>query len=59
MAHGEQHPEFWAQFISALSASGYTGTLNIEHENLALPPVGGVRRSFDLLRAALAIQSTV
>jgi sugar phosphate isomerase/epimerase len=53
---GDGHPggtEFWSQFISALGTSGYTGTLNIEHEDLALPPIDGVRRSVDLLRAAL------
>jgi len=53
------HPggiEFWSQFISALRASGYTGTLSIEHEDLALPPIDGVRRSVDLLRAAVTTQ---
>jgi sugar phosphate isomerase/epimerase len=56
---GDGHPggiEFWSQFISALRASGYTGTLSIEHEDLALPPIDGVRRSVDLLRAAVTTQ---
>jgi sugar phosphate isomerase/epimerase len=56
---GDGHPggnEFWSQFISALRASGYTGTLSIEHEDLALPPIDGVRRSVDLLRTALKTQ---
>jgi sugar phosphate isomerase/epimerase len=56
---GDGHPggvEFWAQFIAALQASGYNGTLSIEHEDLAFPAVEGVRRSVDLLRAALKAQ---
>ena len=56
---GDGHPggiEFWSQFISALCASGYTGTLSIEHEDLALPPIDGVRRSVDLLRDAVKTQ---
>ena len=56
---GDGHPggtEFWSQFIAALGASGYTGPLSIEHEDLAFPPVEGVRRSVDLLRAALKAQ---
>jgi len=39
-----------------LRASGYTGTLSIEHEDLAFSPVEGVRRSVELLRAALEAQ---
>jgi sugar phosphate isomerase/epimerase len=56
---GDGHPggtEFWSQFIAALRASGYTGTLSIEHEDLAFSPVEGVRRSVELLRAALEAQ---
>jgi sugar phosphate isomerase/epimerase len=33
-----------------------TGTLSIEHEDLAFPAVEGVRRSVELLRAALEAQ---
>ena len=57
---GDGHPggvEFWSQFIAALQASGYDGTLSIEHEDLAFPPVDGVRRSVDLLRTALKAQA--
>ncbi|MEB3372427.1 sugar phosphate isomerase/epimerase family protein [Saccharopolyspora mangrovi] len=47
---------FWSEFIAALNASGYAGTLSIEHEDLSRTPVDGVRRSVDLLRAALATE---
>ncbi|MFI0819063.1 sugar phosphate isomerase/epimerase family protein [Streptomyces sp. NPDC021098] len=53
---GDGHPGgtgFWSAFLSALRAAGYAGTLSIEHEDLARTPTDGVRRSVDLLRAAL------
>ncbi|CAM03807.1 sugar phosphate isomerase/epimerase [Saccharopolyspora erythraea NRRL 2338] len=53
---GDGHPggtAYWSEFVAALRSSGYTGTLSIEHEDLACTPVDGVRRSVDLLRAAL------
>ncbi len=56
---GDGHPgrtTFWSEFITALHASGYTGTLSIEHEDLACTPVEGVRRSVDLLRAVLTAE---
>ncbi len=56
---GEGHPggtAFWSEFVAALHASGYAGTLSIEHEDLARTPAEGVRRSVDLLHAALTAE---
>ncbi len=43
---------WWRQFCTALRASGYDDVMSIEHEDLALPPLEGVRRSVELLRQA-------
>ena len=44
---------WWRGFCSALRESGYDDVLSIEHEDLALPPIEGVRRSVEVLRAAI------
>ena len=44
---------WWRAFIGALRAAGYDDVLSIEHEDLALPPLDGVRESVVLLRDAL------
>ena len=44
---------WWNQFCTALRLAGYDGVLSIEHEDLLLSPLEGVRRSVDLLRAAI------
>ena len=44
---------WWRAFLLGLRGSGYDDVLSIEHEDLALPPMEGVRRSVDLLRYAI------
>jgi sugar phosphate isomerase/epimerase len=44
---------WWQAFCSALRDAGYDDVLSIEHEDLALPPIEGVRRSVELLRGAI------
>ena len=44
---------WWSAFCAALKAAGYDDVLSIEHEDLALPPLEGIRRSVDLLRDAI------
>jgi sugar phosphate isomerase/epimerase len=44
---------WWRAFCSALRNAGYDDVLSIEHEDLALPPLEGVRRSVVLLRDAI------
>lgn len=41
---------WWRQFCAALRGAGYDDVLSIEHEDLALPPLEGVRRSVELLK---------
>ena len=45
---------WWRAFVGALRNAGYDDVLSIEHEDLALPPLDGVRESVNLLREALA-----
>ena len=45
---------WWKQFVAALRAAGYDDVLSIEHEDLALPPLEGVRQSVALLKDAIA-----
>jgi sugar phosphate isomerase/epimerase len=50
---GDGHgPTWWRAFCSALRASGYDDVLSIEHEDIALSPLEGIRRSVDALRDA-------
>ncbi|HSR72984.1 MAG TPA: hypothetical protein VLL72_11440, partial [Kiloniellales bacterium] len=45
--HGE---DFWRAFCLALRRAGYDGVLSIEHEDMALAPMEGMRKSVELLR---------
>lgn len=45
--HGE---EFWRAFGDELLTSGYDDVLSVEHEDAALPPEDGIRRSVEVLR---------
>lgn len=44
---------WWRQFCTVLRLAGYDDVLSIEHEDLLLSPLDGVRRSVDLLRDAI------
>jgi sugar phosphate isomerase/epimerase len=51
---GDGHgPAWWRAFCSVLRAGGYDDVLSIEHEDLALLPLEGIRRSVDALRDAI------
>lgn len=45
--HGE---DWWRRFCAALRRVGYDDVLSIEHEDMSLPPVEGVRQSVELLK---------
>lgn len=48
---GYGHSElWWRDFVIQLKQNGYDNVLSIEHEDLSLPPVVGVRKSVELLR---------
>jgi sugar phosphate isomerase/epimerase len=49
--HGEQ---WWRQFCYRLRLNGYDGWLSIEHEDIVLSRMEGMRRSVDVLKSALA-----
>ena len=51
IGHGEQ---WWRQFCYRLRINGYDGWLSIEHEDIVLSRVEGMRRSVDLLKSAMA-----
>jgi sugar phosphate isomerase/epimerase len=51
IGHGEQ---WWRQFCYRLRVNGYDGWLSIEHEDIILSRMEGMRRSVDLLKSALA-----
>ena len=44
---------WWRRFIASLRTAGYDDVLSIEHEDLALPPLDGVRETVGLLRQVL------
>jgi len=44
---------WWRAFCSGLRDSGYDDVMSIEHEDIALPPIEGIRRSVALLRGAI------
>lgn len=51
---GDGHgPAWWRAFCATLRQAGYDDVLSIEHEDLALPPLEGIRRSVDVLRSAI------
>jgi sugar phosphate isomerase/epimerase len=45
--HGET---WWRQFCTALKQAGYDDVLSIEHEDMMLSPMEGMRKSVALLR---------
>ena len=47
--HGE---EWWRQFCTALKLAGYDDVLSIEHEDMMMSPLEGMRKSVELLRRA-------
>jgi len=47
--HGE---EWWRQFCTALKQVGYDDVLSIEHEDMMMSPMDGMRKSVALLRNA-------
>jgi sugar phosphate isomerase/epimerase len=44
---------WWREFCTLLRLAGYDDVLSIEHEDQMLPPLEGVRRSVELLRAVI------
>lgn len=52
--HGE---DFWRAFCLALRRAGYDGVLSIEHEDMALSPMEGMRKSVDLLRRVIITEA--
>lgn len=53
---GLGHPggaTFWADFVYGLKSVGYEGPLNIEHEDIVVGSLEGVRKSADLLRSVV------
>lgn len=51
---GYGHSElWWRDFVIQLKQNGYDDVLSIEHEDLSLPPIVGVRKSTELLRQVL------
>jgi len=53
--HGEQ---WWRQFCYRLRLNGYDGWLSIEHEDIVLSRMEGMRRSIDVLKSALAEEAS-
>jgi sugar phosphate isomerase/epimerase len=44
---------FWRAFCLALRRAGYDDVLSIEHEDLLMAPLEGVRKSVDVLRRVM------
>jgi sugar phosphate isomerase/epimerase len=55
IGHGEQ---WWRQFCYRLRINGYDGWLSIEHEDIVLSRIEGMQRSVDLLKSAMATESS-
>ncbi|MCB8882439.1 sugar phosphate isomerase/epimerase [Acidisoma cellulosilytica] len=56
---GFGHPEgWWRDFCYRLRLAGYDGWLSIEHEDVILSRIEGLRRSVDLLRSAAPIEAS-
>jgi sugar phosphate isomerase/epimerase len=51
--HGE---DFWRAFCLALRRVGYDGVLSIEHEDMAMSPMEGMRKSVELLRRVYIVE---
>ena len=48
--------DFWRAFCLALRRVGYDGVLSIEHEDMALSPMEGMRKSVELLRRVAIVE---
>jgi sugar phosphate isomerase/epimerase len=48
--------DFWRAFCLALRRVGYDGVLSIEHEDMALSPMEGMRKSVELLRRTYIVE---
>jgi sugar phosphate isomerase/epimerase len=48
--------DFWRAFCLSLRRAGYDGVLSIEHEDMALAPMEGVRKSVELLRRVMIVE---
>ena len=51
--HGD---DFWRAFCLALRRVGYDGVLSIEHEDMAMSPMEGVRKSVELLKRVYIVE---
>ena len=55
MTVGLGHDEaWWSLFCSTLRQVGYDDVLSIEHEDAAMPPLEGVRKTVELLKRVIA-----
>jgi sugar phosphate isomerase/epimerase len=53
---GLGHDEaWWRKFCAALRAVGYDDVLSIEHEDVTMTPLEGVRRSVELLKRVIPV----
>lgn len=53
---GQGHPGgavFWRDFVYALRAVGYDGSLSIEHEDVIVSSEEGIRRAVEVLRPSI------
>jgi sugar phosphate isomerase/epimerase len=48
--------DFWRAFSLALRRAGYDGVLSIEHEDMVLSPMEGMRKSVELLRRVIIVE---
>ena len=56
---GYGHPEgWWREFCYRLRMAGYDGWLSIEHEDMVIGRVEGVRRSIELLRNCAPVDAS-
>ena len=51
--HGD---DFWRAFCLALRRVGYDGVLSIEHEDMAMSPMEGMRKSVELLKRVYIVE---
>jgi sugar phosphate isomerase/epimerase len=52
---GYGHPEsFWRDFVTLLHQVGYNDVLSIEHEDLSMTPLQGVKKSVEFLERIIA-----
>ena len=55
LGYGEGE-DFWRAFCLALRRAGYDGVLSIEHEDMMLSPMEGMRKSVDLLKRVMIVE---